>query len=130
MALHLSRPPLLAWGVLATALAVGLYMHWQSPMGGFYYTPRDWCAPRSTMFDLGYLGVLALATAVCVLLVIGCVGGLLGVPSPVSRPRMAAILRKSLTSFALFAFAMALTPLVDMALPLKPHPACVDRGLR
>ena len=123
------RSPLLVWVVLAAAVAAGFYAHWREPMGVVLYTPQDWCQGRRThAFGLGYVGVLAVATAICAIAWIACAVARLGLREAVIQARLADWSRKALISIAIFAAAMLIAPLFQLSLPLQADPSCVHRS--
>lgn len=120
--------PFLVWVVLALAVAAGFFAHWRAPMGVALYTPQDWCHGRTHAFGLGYVGVLAGATAICVIAWIACAVARLVSRNDATRASLAAWSRKSLISVAIFAAAMLIAPLFQLSLPLQADPSCVHRS--
>ena len=116
--------PLFVWVVVAIATATGVYAHWQSPMGVFLNTPRDWCNGRTHAFGLTYLSVLGAFAAACALLWVACFVALSFTRTLPTRAKLQSVSHKALVSLAIFAVAMLAAPLFELAMPLQRDPMC------
>jgi len=116
--------PVLACAGLALAIGFGIHSYWQSPMGVFLYTPRDFCQGRTHAFSLSYvLTLAALTIAVAFLALMFAVISHL-VRKPAAKTKLKELAREALISIAIFIAAIFATPLFELAMPLQKDPYC------
>jgi uncharacterized protein YacL len=111
--------------VVGLALLLGATSHAREPIGVFLYTPRNWCESRTNAFGLVYGAVVLIGALISTLVwVVLSVWNKLKRRAGLSRVRS----QTAAVVLALLLAALALTPVVQLAFPLKPDPQCAGKS--
>lgn len=130
LATWVRRVPAISWLVVCIAIASGFYAHAKNPYGIFVYTPRDVCSGASSAFAIGYLIVLILGVAACVLAVIaGWLAWMVSADGEAGalRKYLVRAWRPAIASLVLFLVLMPAGDFIGGHLPLKIDPRCLPK---
>jgi len=124
----------IVWIGLLSAITAGLYSYYTNPIGDYWYTPPDWCEPRSHSFSDIYQLILAAAMGLVILRIL-FFSLLCGLSRSLTRctyrpdenvkEQLISSIKSSVLGIAILLLAMFATPIFEHFLPLKPDPKCI-----